>query len=225
MKKLMSIIIVGFLFCEVWGGEKIFQGTSFSESREQSVHKSLSKAILLSALFPGTGESYLGVNGWNRYLTVGDGAILACALSFAIAGIWRTQEYQTFAQKYAGVNPTGKDYDFFKNVGLYSSRDIYNYIQKLYYRKDAHTYPETPDWYWNWRTEQDQLKYYDILTSSEKMWRNFKIALGIAGLNRVISMINVFRIYRGGAPLNLEAEINPSQTGSAGVRLKYTFQF
>jgi len=221
---LTGIVILS-LVAGVSGREKIFSGSAFAEGSQKSETKSLSKAIGLSLLLPGMGERYLGMPSSGKYLTIGDGIIIGSAVSFAIVGAWKEQEYKTFAQKYAGVDPSGKDEEFFRIIGLYPDRDTYNYSQELYYRDDADLYPQTPEWNWVWRSEQDQLRYYDMRASAERMWRNFRIALGVAGINRLISTINVIRLYRGGAPLGLSAEINGVHNSDYGFKLIYSFEF
>ncbi|RKZ35264.1 hypothetical protein DRQ33_00010 [bacterium] len=223
---LITLLFIGLLFADGnMRQERIFSGQTFAEEDEAGKPKNTWTAIGLSLLLPGMGERYLGVKSSGIPFTIADGIIWSSAVSFAVAGYWKESEYKTFSAKYAGVQVVGKDDEFFRTIGLYSDRDTYNYISRLVYREEAFIYPETAEWNWNWRTEEQQLRYYDMWTSSERMWRNFKIALGAAAVNRVVSVINVFRLARGGAGWNVSAYTYPTPNNDITVSVSIDIDF
>ncbi len=188
--------------------------------------RSLWKAVGLSLLLPGAGEFYLGLPRSGAPLALADGIAWSCAAGFAVWASWREDEYKTFAAEYAGVDIEGKDDKFFRTIALYQSRDDYNYYTLLAERSRGNLYPETDEWYWRWRSEDDMVRYYDIWSSSRRSWRNFKVALGIAALNRIISVINVVRLWRGGAGRwSMYVAPMPSPKGDAGVTIGVNARF
>jgi len=223
MKRILIIIFIfGFAFAQSdtdAHGERIFTGSSFTEEETESESKSALAAVGLSILLPGAGEMYIGVRNAGLPLMIADGLILGSATAFAYGANWRTNEYKEFAAKHAGVHIEGKDSDFFKSVALYPNRDTYNYYRLLSERDESQLYPETDEWDWRWQSDNDQLKYYDIRTASEKNLRNFKIALGVAGINRLISVINVLRLVRGGAGWDFAAAAYPDGNMGIGVAI------
>ncbi|MCD6595816.1 hypothetical protein J7L68_09125 [bacterium] len=223
---LVFFLIAGFVLAQSPAQrERIFRGGSFSEDETSAKPKSIWKAVGFSLLIPGAGEMYLGAGKSGIPLTVADGFILSSGAYFAIKRNWLSSEYKTFAAKYACVSIDGKNDDFFRTIGLYPDRYTYNYIQRLYDRDEAITYPETPEWNWVWRDEDTQVRYYDLRTDSERAWRNFKIALGAAAVNRLISVINVIRLSRGGAGWNISACAYPDKADGLGVSVELKLNF
>jgi len=210
------------LFCTIIFGADgdIFKGDRFREDGWDKPVKSVWKAIGLSLLLPGAGELYLGDTRSAAVFMTADGAIWSFAIGFAVNATWRADEYKSYAAKYAGVDVNGKDDDFFRTIALYDNRDLYNYSLLLLERKWNILIPETPEWNWDWRSETNQLEYYDIWTSSERAWHNFRIALGVAALNRAISVINILRLARRGAlSWNVSLGTYPDADGNIGVSL------
>ena len=219
MKKLILLLLI----TQVVFSQGIFEGNIFYEQAEQTKQKSLFKAIVLSALLPGAGEIYLGERNWGYGFIAVDGAIWASAIAFRIKGDWTFEECRWFSARYAGASPEIEDKDFYRIVGLYPSREIYNLLllQSGYGLEDL--LPDSLDW--TWRNESDQLRYYDLWTSSQRALRNFRIALGVAALNRVLSVINVVRIKRIGTSRTvLRARLNRFD-GEVGLNLSLTFRF
>jgi len=200
--------------------ERIFSGNSFSEDETGAKRKSIWKAVGLSLLVPGSGEMYLGAGRSGVPFIAADGIIWGSGAYFVIKGYWLSSEYKTFAAKYADVSIDGKDSDFFRTIGLYPDRDTYNYIQRLYDRDESVTYPETPEWNWLWRDEDSRVRYYNLRTDSERAFRNFKLALGAAAINRLISIINVLRLSKGGAGWDISAFTYPDGENNLGFSLK-----
>ncbi|RKZ28331.1 hypothetical protein DRQ29_02075, partial [bacterium] len=79
---------------------------------------------------------------------------------------------------------------------------------------------ETPEWNWLWRDEDSRVRYYNLRTDSERAFRNFKLALGTAAINRLISIINVLRLSKGGAGWDISAFTYPDGENNLGFSLK-----
>jgi hypothetical protein len=207
-------------------GQNIFKGNSFSEDNDNADKKNVWKAVGLSVLLPGAGEMYLGAKRTGTIFMIADGAMLSTIAGFAYYAVDRERQYKTFAQKYAGANTDNKDALFFETMMLYSSRDEYNQLALLFTQDRSQMLPQTADWNWKWRTEQDQLGYYDIWRSSERAYDNLRFAVGAAALNRVISVIDVLRIYKTGASKwNLSFDTYPKSDGGVGLKMNLIRRF
>ena len=225
VKSPFFIILIFWAFALAQNG-KIFRGDTFTEEDETRPQKNKWVAVGLSLLLPGSGEMYLGASKSGLPLMIADGGIWTFAAGFGVWGAWSESEYKSFAEKYGDVNVNGKDEEFFKLIALYDSRDTYNYYLLLTERRRSLLIPETPEWNWHWRSEEDQVKYYDLWTSSGRAWRNFRIVIGVAAVNRIISALNVLRIHRRGVPeWDVSLKAYPVEGERIGVSLTIGKQF
>jgi len=190
----LFIVIVGINVSH--SSEKIFKDDVFYEDEGSQSRKSVWSAVGLSILLPGAGELYLGHKNSAIIPLITEGIILTSAASFATFALWKEDEYRSFAAKYAGIDNTGKDEEFYRLITLWESRDLYNYYLLLTERDEDILLPQNSEWFWEWRNDEDQLEFYDRWTSAERGWRNFRISLAAAGVNRLISVINVLRLSR-----------------------------
>ncbi|MCD6417237.1 hypothetical protein J7M00_00435 [bacterium] len=227
MRLSIIVVIVTYFTVVFAAGGDIFRGERFDESDWSGSRKSTIKAVGLSLLLPGAGEMYLGDRKSSLPFMIADGVIWSLAAGFASYGFWQENQYKSYAQKYGGVVVSGKDDDFFRTIALYDSRDTYNYLALLYERGDAELYPENDEWNWNWRSEEQQLKYYDIWTSSEHSWQRFRICLAAAGINRLVSVINVLRLSRVGvgSPIDVSIATYPDRKNGLGVSISLSQDF
>jgi len=222
MRKNLQLMLVIFGLFGISNAEKIFSGTSFAEDKTAGKRKNVTVAVCLSVLLPGAGETYLGARSSAVPFFVAEGAIWSAFAYNAYNDKFTSDQYKAFASKYAGVNTHNKDDEFFKTVSLYESRDFYNYsILVTTENRDA-LIPATDEWDWRWRDTEKQLQFYDMRTSAEKYERNTKIALGIAAIDRLISVINVLRLSRGGAGWTITA--SPDYLGTPELGFKVSVE-
>jgi len=149
-------------------------------------------AILFSLLLPGMGELYADGFDSGKYFTIADGLLWGTLAGFNIYGNWQKNNYTSFAQTNGGINPDGKDSEYFANIGLYLSIDDYNKTQELN-RKFGKVY-DPVRYYWNWKTHDIRKEYRGMWSSSENAYNNVRFAAGALILNRLISAINAVRL-------------------------------
>lgn len=195
-------------------------------------YKSPSRAVLYSFLLPGLGEIYVGD---SRLKTVGfltaEVGIWSSFVFFRHLGKWKKDDYIEYAAVYAGVDPSGKDDEFYDMVGFYSNRDEYNKVSRVYTRENPF-YPETSSWDWQWLDESYRDEYRDIKNDSKAAYRNANFALGAAALNRAVAMVFAWRSARAHnrnlvnefSKFNLEV-LPDYRTESLEVRLNYSTSF
>ncbi len=179
------------LFDKADNPENINSGPGFKISGP----KSKSKAVLLSVLVPGAGQYYLGEKARGEIFM---GVELLTWVGFAVfqhSASWKKDAYIDYAVLHAGIDPDGKDDEFYKNVSFYDSREQYNESGRIidprgpYYDVNASTY-----WYWD---ETDNRNVFrDLRNDSKSDYRKTTFLLGVAVLNRVLSGIDTFRIAR-----------------------------
>ncbi len=190
---LSFLLFVGAVFAQA--KENPFGGSSVGWEEENSGRNLPSKwaAAGLSLLVPGAGQLYLGNKTRATFFFAAEGAIWASYSGFTIYGNWQKEEYHSFAAIHSGANPDGKNDSFFEDLLDFDSRDQYNYWMHLIYRDQIPPYPTTEEYFWDWENDASRDEYSDMRTSSEKAYRSAKTVLGVALINRVISVVDVFR--------------------------------
>ena len=176
-----------------WGTSP--QTGSFSD--RPAGHKSPGRAILYSLLLPGLGEVYIGDSRTKAtiFFTTEIGVWSTVLFSRQLGG-WKKDDYRQYAIANAGVDPTGKDDAFWDMVGFHNSRDDYNKESRVYSR-DNPFYPETPEWDWQWMSDETREAYRDIKNDSKSYYRVANFALAGAALNRAVSMFFAWRSAKG----------------------------
>ncbi|MBD3219187.1 MAG: hypothetical protein GF310_13005 [candidate division Zixibacteria bacterium] len=198
--------------------------------------KSVTTAVLLSLALPGLGEMYVGRTGRAAGFLTAEAGIWASFAYFKHKESWLEDDYINLAVQHAAVNPEGKDEFFYDMVGFYENRDEYNKISRVYTRSNPF-FPETPNWDWQWNSDDLQERYRSIKNDSKSQGRNANFALGLALANRVISAVDAWwsaKSYnRQFSPLmsKVHIKLTPSivdivtGNGSPGFMLSYKHKF
>jgi len=240
LKKRIFAILFAILslsgLAQAQTGENPFDRGSELWEGETSGEKPPSKwtAAGLSLLVPGAGQAYMGKRSTAAYFFAAEGAIWSAFAGYTIYGNWREENFKNFAARHAGASPEGKDETFFENMLDFDSRDEYNYWMHLIYRDEVPLYPTTREFFWQWESDEAMDEYADIRYSSERAFRTARTMLGVALVNRVVSVVDVFRtdIYslRGESAeaenrFLPQAYLGPSSDGmpSFGLRLVRRF--
>jgi hypothetical protein len=121
-------------------------------------------------------------------------------------------------------------------VGFYDNRDEYNKISRVYTRTNPF-FPETPEWDWQWESNELKAQFRDIKNDSRAQGRNANFTLGLALANRVISAVDAWwsaKSYnRRFSPLmsKFHLKLTPSiadiviGNGSPGFMLNFKHEF
>lgn len=158
---------------------------------ETKTKKNAGMAIIFSLLLPGMGELYADNYSSGKYFTIADGALWATFIGMNVYGNWQENRYKTYAQSYGGVNPEGKDEDYFAIIGLYTSIETYNNEKALERRFDEMLSEQK--FFWKWNSTEERKTYRNIWTSSEQTFNNVRFVVGALLLNRLVSAINAVR--------------------------------
>lgn len=158
---------------------------------ESKSKKNTGLAIIYSLLLPGMGELYAENYSSGKYFTIAEGALWATFIGMNVYGNWQENRYKTYAQTYAGINPEGKDEDFYAIIGLYTSIETYNNEKALERRYDEMLSEQK--FFWKWNSTEQRKTYRSMWTSSEQTFNDIRFIVGAMLVNRLISAINAVR--------------------------------
>jgi len=165
--------------------------------------KSLPKAMLMSAVLPGTGEVYANNLTRGVFFTTADLVILFSAVR-ASSEINRLESsYKQFAFIKADI-PKNNSGDYYELIHRYYNSNVYNAEVELYFRNLGLSRYNDPNYYneeillysipsedsWQWDNEADWNKYRSIRKDKQTQVLNKKLAIGAAIANRVISVLD-----------------------------------
>jgi len=155
--------------------------------------KSKWKALGLSIILPGAGQYYTESKGKMIFFGGAETLIWSNFIGFRLYGKWKKEDYISWAARHAGVDVSGKPDSYFETLTYYDNIDIYNQLELLYERSEAELYPDTPEFYWNWDSDESRVHFRKLRNDSKTAYRRSLLFLGAALVNRVLSGIDAFR--------------------------------
>ena len=179
---------------EQMGGDDDFDFYDFPESKDKvEGAKSKWKALGLSIVLPGAGQYYTESRGKMIFFGGAETLIWSNFVGFRLYGKWKKEDYIGWAATHAGVDVNGKPDSYFETLTYYDNIDIYNQLELLYERSKAELYPDTPEYYWNWDSDESRVHFRKLRNDSKSAYRRSLLFLGAALVNRVLSGIDAFR--------------------------------
>ncbi len=151
-------------------------------------------AIIYSLLLPGMGELYAGDYSSGKYFTIADGLIWGTVAGFTIHANNKEDDYMSMAKAFAGADVSGKDEDYFTNIGLYLDTEEYNRAMLIKGKFDVLYDDDSFNWKWDGNDRRSE--YRNLWKSAETATNNIRFAVGALILNRIVSAINAARIVR-----------------------------
>ena len=171
------------------------------------------KALLLSLLLPGAGETYSGHKGRATGFFVSEGAIWTNFVAWEVAGHLRRDNYIDQAQLNAGIGTNSGSDDYWRLVGIYtrssgSGPDSYEDALRRDARNEFPTDPAAQDaWVaqrlptgdraWNWTSAALQDSYRQTRQNATRAFSHAKFSFALAILNRIASAIDTQMLHRG----------------------------
>jgi hypothetical protein len=187
-------------------------GLELSSSLQNNSRKSPALAIIYSLLLPGMGELYADSYSSGKYFTIAEGALWGVFFGMNTYGNWQRDQYKSYAQSTGGVNPNGKNSDFYATIADYQSVYEYNNIKAL--DREFTQMLDPSQNYWQWPSTTDRKAYRTLWTSSEQTFNNVRFVVGAMIVNRIISAINAVRLV---AAYNKNQSTETSWSLSAGI--------
>jgi hypothetical protein len=184
-------MLAGF---EQMGSDDDFDFYDFPETKDKvEGAKSKWKALGLSIILPGAGQYYTESRGKMIFFGGAEALIWSNFVGFRLYGKWKKEDYISWAAMHAGVDVNGKPDSYFETLTYYDNIDIYNQLELLYERSEAELYPDTPEFYWNWDSDENRVHFRKLRNDSKNAYRRSLLFLGAALVNRVLSGIDAFR--------------------------------
>ena len=193
-----------------------YKGKTELETQARSFSKT--KAVLLSLILPGAGHYYIGETGRAEAFMGAEAVAWAGVFAFRTYGQWKEDDYIRYAEEHAGIDPTGKDDNFFKNLTFYGNRHEYNTSGRII-EPSAPYYPNTASYYWQWDSRDARAAYRAMRNSSKSAFRKTTFMIGVAVFNRIFSSIDAFRMAKKVATPEEKDEFSSTQE-----KLKFKFK-
>jgi hypothetical protein len=192
-KQLKNNII---LASDDFSSEKQKKIDTFSDNKDKNIKSteklSMVKGILYSALLPGLGERYAGNHTKAKYFIATEILTWVGYVSYRIYAKWKEDDMIRFASEHANAKIDNKDDAFRDMVGFYDNLEQYNNVGRVT-DPDRAYYQEIPEYDWQWKSSSDRLGYRALKNRSREAYRNSEFMIGLAVVNRVISMIDAAR--------------------------------
>lgn len=154
--------------------------------------KSPALAAVYSLLVPGMGELYAGEFSSGKYFAIAEGALWLTFTIFEVHGNSLRDDSRAFAIARAGVDPLGKDDQFYVDIGNFL--DIREFNEKqLRDREPERLYDPAAGYSWQWGADADRAQYRAQRIDAETMYNNKKFVVAAVIINHVASAINAAR--------------------------------
>ncbi len=157
--------------------------------------KSLGKAILYSALVPGGGEWYVGHKTKAKLFMAAEAGIWIGFSAFLIQKNWKRDELVLYGNEHANAQLEGRDDEFLDLVGFYDSIDEYNTLGRATDPERPYL-ADTPENHWRWDSDGSIEAFKYIKNDYREAKRRSQFMLGLAVVNRVISIVDAIRDVR-----------------------------
>jgi hypothetical protein len=186
---------------------------SVDENVSRNHDKSLFLGLGASALLPGMGELYLGEQKMVRPFVWVDAALWITAIGSYVIGNRYITSAHDYAVRHAGLNTNSKDVSLLNTVGDYRSRggvdgqnsspdmnEDYNQAMIRSGKKIDDEFDSSILWDWGSSDNPETTEHIDEYKERLSHYRIsrivFQASIGALVLNRVISVLDVMRVYR-----------------------------
>ncbi len=153
---------------------------------------SLVKAGIYSALLPGLGEYYVGHRSKARIFFAVEAATWISFFTYNFYGNWKKDDLINFAATHANANLEGKTKEFQDWVGFYQDIDQFNSLGRVG-DPDREYLVDNAENHWRWQTQAEQEIYRQLKNKSRDAYRRRDFMVGLAIVNRVVSIIDAVR--------------------------------
>ena len=171
------------------------QDSDIELTNPQLEKKSIGTAFFLSLMLPGLGEAYVGKTGYTKVFlsieAVGWGLFIANEIQVAS----RSEDYKNYASQHANLLQSGKDDQYWIDIGKYDN--IYNFNEQR--RRDRNIdaiYTENSDYFWQWDDKSSRLTYDARRIGATELEERRTFIIGGIILNHLVSAINALRVAR-----------------------------
>ncbi len=207
MKKIFLLL---FVFNIVFAGDlDKFKIREFIVLGKQN-EKSPALAFGLSLVVPGLGQAYVERFDVGKYFLISEISLWLVYFGMNEYGKWLNDDAVNFAVLHAGVDPTGKDNDFFANIENYKS--VYDYNQRKGRDREYDKLYDVNKFYWWWDSDGSRQRYKDIRMKSRAIRYYAKFAVVFVVVNHFASAIDALILSKK-SNISIKPELDPSSRG------------
>jgi hypothetical protein len=166
--------------------------------------------LLRSLTVPGWGQATLGKRHAAAFFGTVELGIWSAFTAFRIQEVMRAQSYARTARLFAGIDVSGRDEEYRRIVGAFSSSEEYNllvvardaanlYMLDVYnpdmagYRAYIAEHSLTGANAWQWADEQSFLRYRSQRKEAQRAGIRANTAMAVAIANRLVSAVHAAR--------------------------------
>lgn len=214
---------------KVLNSEEQSPGKEIEVTNITATKKSPAISMLLSFVLPGAGHYYIDRMDVGQYFLAADGASWLGLAGVNIYGNVLLDNAKTFSVDHAGVNESGKNNDYYVNIGNYESIYEYNNAMLTIGEYDK-VYTDINAYYWNWDTENNFFRYESQRGESERVKNTSIIFASALVVNRLASALsallltNKYNSMLSNVRLNSEVSMSPDNRID-GLKLNLIKQF
>lgn len=198
-----------------------------SNNTKPKKKKSPGLAFIYSLFVPGLGQLYTDRFDVGKYFLISEVSLWLGYAAFTIYGDWLLNDAYEYAKIHAGINPDGKDDDFFLNIANYDNVEQYNNERLLYGEYDKIYYPELGYGFY-WDNIENRKKYRGDKLSADRIHNDRLFIVGAILLNHIVSAISALTLtnnYNSDIPgksgsINLNTDIIKFGDRVDGIKLK-----
>jgi len=183
--------------------------------RQTTESKSLTigGAFMRSLVIPGWGQRRVGARTSARNFFVAEVLLWGGFTGFTVYGNWVKGDYKLFAAKQANALVSGKDEQYFVDLGNFNSVEEYN--ESRLRRRDTETLYDPATHFWRWDTEANRTRFFNMRKRSDRSFANADLVVASIVANHILSGIHAAWVtYKKSAKGEKErGEVNVPQFG------------
>ena len=151
--------------------------------------------VVKSLVLPGWGEYSLDNQIRGRIFVLSETVLLLAILgSYSVAQRQET-EYKAYAAEHAGIDPIGKDRQFWVDIGNYSSLFTFN-EEHLRWRDFNALYEDNDTWAWAWDSSNNRERFENTRITSDSWRLRGSFLIGGVVLNHIVSAIDALYLSK-----------------------------
>jgi hypothetical protein len=157
--------------------------------------KPIISPVVKSLVLPGWGEYSLDNQIRGRIFVLSETVLLLAILgSYSVAQRQET-EYKAYAAEHAGIDPIGKDRQFWVDIGNYSSLFLFN-EEHLRWREFKSLYEDNDTWAWAWDSGNNRERFENMRIASDSWSLRGSFLIGGVVLNHIVSAIDALYLSK-----------------------------
>ncbi|MDZ7373796.1 MAG: hypothetical protein ONB23_07470 [candidate division KSB1 bacterium] len=152
-------------------------------------------AAFRSLILPGWGQRSAGSRTGFRVFLGTELGLWAAYAAFRSLAEWKEDAYRLFAIEHAGIDPAGKDKQFYVNIENYDSLEDYNQA-KLRERNLQDYYRDRQRYAWRWDSPTNRRLYEQMRVESDRYANRAELTVGGILANHLASAVHALWVSR-----------------------------